>query len=941
MRKKINYLTIVILLLFAQSIEAKKYNIKEFSPKYILTNHLDIFHDESGKMTFEEVKNSPSRFSSHQDWTTDFLPEEIYWGKIELANHLSDGDDYVEWVLHFSLIFTDIKIYAENSDGEVNHYGTGFFLPTHRKSFAPISKPNIVKIQIPAGETVTIYFRTENKRRFIASKFDLILQHSTSFFSTLEKQKQVNGLYIGFVVMMLVYNFFLFIYSKDKAYLYYSIYILGITFFSLYNSGDLADQIQDWILYEKPQLIYFFKPVAYIAFMGYLIFVRSFLNLKTLLPTWDKIFKIFSFLTIPVIILDYFLMWYSSFSYNIADIPAVSYAFAFLLLCFSFLIPLYKTKDKKGYFIIAGFSLMGLGLLATIVMRLQTVDFTVAYFRVGTILEIIIFSLGMAYRQKEMEEEKRKGEFELEKSKILQDIEHEEAERLKELNNLKSRLYTNITHEFRTPLTVIMGMTENIKGHEGEKELIQRNSNNLLRLINQILALSKAESGNLKINLVQADIINFLQYLTESFQSMANAKDIQLTFYTEEKEVIMDFDEQKIQHIIYNLLSNAIKYTPQKGKVVFHVKKENDELCIKVKDNGQGIAAKDQPFIFERFYKVDQPNSVKADGVGIGLALTKELVEFLNGEIILKSILGEGSEFIINLPINSAEKRVEENVNILLSENNVAENRKEPTSELETGLMDLNFETTGIPQLLVVEDNEDVITYIKSCVNEDYKIEVAYDGQEGIEKAMELIPDIIISDLMMPKKNGFEVCRTLKKDEKTSHIPIILLTAKATQDDKMEGLETGADAYMMKPFQKRELKIRLKKLIENRAILQAKYKSSLTSISKMNINFEDDFFQKVINILQGELDNPNFSVAELSKEMHLSTTQMYRKLKALTGLPPSKFIRKFRLQNSLELLQNSSMNIAEIAYKVGFSDPNYFSRVFSEEFGKPPSEVRK
>jgi signal transduction histidine kinase/DNA-binding response OmpR family regulator len=941
LRKEINYLLLFLLIFFAQSLDAKTYTIEEISPKYILTDHLEIFHDESGEMTFENIKNSSARFSPLQDWTADFLSEEIYWGKIELANHLSDGDDYVEWVLHFSLIFTDIKIYVEDKEGEIYKYQTGFFVPTHQKSFAPISKHNIVKIQIPAGETVTFYFRAENKRRFIAPKFDLTLQYSTSFFSELKKEKQQNGMYFGFVMMMLVYNFFLFIYAKDKSYLYYSIYIFGITFFSIYNSGDLADWIQAWFLYNKPQLIYIFKPFGYIAFMGYLTFVRSFLDLKTVLPKWDKFFKIFSYLTIPVIIVDYYLMWYSTFSYNIADIPSVSYAVAFLVICFSVLIPIYKTKDNKGLFIIAGFSLMGFGLLATIWMRLQSVDFTVVYFRIGTIFEIIIFSLGMAYRQKEVEEEKRKGDFELEKSKMLQDIEHQEAERLKELNNLKSRLYTNITHEFRTPLTVIMGMTENIKGHEEEKELIQRNSNNLLRLINQMLDLSKAESGSLKANLVQAEIINFLQYLAESFQSMANAKDIQLTFYTEEKEVIMDFDEQKIQHIIYNLLSNAIKYTPKKGKVVFHVKKENDKLCIKVKDSGLGIATKDQPFIFDRFYKVDQPSSVKVDGVGIGLALTKELVEFLNGEISLKSELGEGSEFVIYLPINRAEKNIIDNVNVLLEKEEPIEKEKEIALEFETELVDLDFEKNGTPQLLVIEDNEDVITYIKSCVKEVYNIEVAHDGQEGIEKAFELIPDIIISDLMMPKKNGFEVCRILKKDGKTSHIPIILLTAKATQEDKIEGLETGADAYMMKPFQKRELQIRLKKLIENRVILQAKYKGNLTSLSKNITNSKDDFFQKVINILQRELDNPNFSVAELSKEMHLSTTQMYRKLKGLTGLPPNKFIRRFRLQNSLELLQNSSMNIAEIAYQVGFSDPNYFSRAFSEEFGKPPSEVRK
>lgn len=939
MRGKNNHIILLILLFFASSIEAKKYSIEEKAPKYTLTEYLEIFHDQSGTLSFENIQDSSALFSPWQNWDADFSPNEIYWGKVKLANQLPENNDYLEWVLHFSLIFTNIKIYVVDSKGIVKNYQTGFFVPTHQKSFAPISKQNIVKIKIPAEETVTFYFRTENQRKFIAPKFDLTLQHLTSFFSELENKKQQNGMYFGFVVMMLVYNFFLFIYARDNSYLYYSIYIFGITFFSIYNSGDLADWIQDWFLYQKPQLIYIFKPFAYIAFMGYLAFIRSFLDLKSLLPTWDKILKIFFYITIPVIIIDYFLMWYSTFSYNVADIPAVIYAFAFLVLCFSILLPIYKTKDKKGLFIIAGFSLMGLGLLATIWMRLQTVDFSVAYFRIGTILEIIIFSLGMAYRQKEVEDEKRKGEFELEKAKMLQDIEHHEAERLKELNNLKSRLYTNITHEFRTPLTVIMGMAESIDGHDKAKEMIQRNSNNLLRLINQILALSKAESGNLKLSLMQADIINFLQYLTESFHSMANAKNIQLTFYSEEKKVIMDFDEQKIQHIVYNLLANAIKYTPEKGKIVFHVKKEGDRLCLKIKDNGQGIAAKDQPFIFDRFYKVDQSSIAKIDGVGIGLALTKELVEFLNGEILLESELGEGSEFIIYLPIKRAENTEVKILEPVIEEEKRKE--KEVASEAAPELINLNFDKHETLQLLLVEDNEDVITYIKSCLKDKYEIEVARDGQEGIEKAYELIPDIIISDLMMPKKNGFEVCRTLKKNEKTSHIPIILLTAKATQEDKIEGLETGADAYMMKPFQKKELRVRLKKLIENRVTLQAKYRGNLTVTSKKTTNGEDVFFQKVIQVLQKELDNPNFSVAELSKEMHLSSTQMYRKLKALTGIPPNKFIRRFRLQHSLDLLQNSSMNIAEIAYEVGFSDPNYFSRAFSEEFGKTPSEIRK
>ena len=398
-----------------------------------------------------------------------------------------------------------------------------------------------------------------------------------------------------------------------------------------------------------------------------------------------------------------------------------------------------------------------------------------------------------------------------------------QTEELRQLDTLKTQLYTNITHEFKTPLTVIMGMTDNITGHENERNLIQRNSHNLLRLINQLLDLSKLDSGTLQADVVQADIINYLQYLTESFYSMAKEKHINLTFYAETKALLMDFDESKIQHVLYNLLSNALKFTSEGGKVVIHAVKieqnaQSDTAFLKlnIQDTGIGLVTEELPRIFDRFYQADNSSTRKNEGTGIGLALTKELIEWMGGKINVESIVGKGTTFTILLPIKNAaaltQTRPLNGLNKALIEGNGA---------YEDVSIVLNDETDDAkPQLLIIEDNRDVVFYMQSILQDIYTIRIAKNGQEGIEKAFDTIPDIIISDVMMPEKNGYEVCEMLKNDARTSHIPIILLTAKSTVDDKIAGLKVGADAYLMKPFHKEELLVRVDKLLALRRILQ-------------------------------------------------------------------------------------------------------------------------
>lgn len=536
--------------------------------------------------------------------------------------------------------------------------------------------------------------------------------------------------------------------------------------------------------------------------------------------------------------------------------------------------------------------------------------------------------------------------FFLYKFQLNRKLEHAEALRIKELDVIKSRLYTNITHEFRTPLTVILGMVETIRGHENERKLIRRNGKNLLRLINQLLDLSKLDSGTMKMDLVQGDMINYLQYLTESFHSMAHEKNVRLTFYAEIPELIMDFDEVKIQHIIYNLLTNALKFTKAGGKVVLHANQAQRSgepfLKLKVQDTGIGIPEDQLSHIFDRFFQADNSNTRKGDGTGIGLALTRELIELMGGSISAESTLGKGTNFTLLLPIRLQSNPPLPLIEFSSSRSLIPELVPDLPAPISAVTTD-DHENVGSekPLLLIIEDNADVVTYIVGLLEREYDITTAPNGRFGIEKAYEIIPDIIISDVMMPEKDGYEVCETLKHDERTSHIPIILLTAKAEAADRIRGLRKGADAYLMKPFNKEELYVRLEKLLELRQALQQRYAGKEAESRKPAVPTLDDLFLgKLRQNVAENLDNSELGAEQLCQVVNLSQSQLYRKMAALTGEPPNAFIRKIRLQKAKEMLETTELNISEIAYSVGFNDPNYFSRAFAREFGQSPSSYR-
>ena len=516
-----------------------------------------------------------------------------------------------------------------------------------------------------------------------------------------------------------------------------------------------------------------------------------------------------------------------------------------------------------------------------------------------------------------------------------------QAKRLQELDQIKSQFFTNISHELRTPLTVIGGMAEQMEKNPAKWTdqgipIIKRNTHQLLDLVEQILDLRKLESGKLPLFMVRADIVQYVQYILESFQSLAESKGIFLSFSAQMQDNMMDVDKEKLLRILSNLLSNAIKFSPKGGRVKLRLKQEHTQLMIQIEDSGKGIPRSQIDHIFDRFFQVDDSDTRSGDGTGIGLALVAELTKLLGGNIQVSSQENKGSMFSLSLPITQKAPLDTQNIEDF-SPSQVAS--ESVSTQFAAGI--LPTKDLQLPTLLIVEDNADVIHYMSTFLQDHYHLQIAQNGEDGEQLALQIIPDLIISDIMMPLKNGFDLCHSLKQQEQTSHIPIVLLTAKADVDSRIHGWKSGADAYLPKPFNEQELLAVLEKLLILRKNLQQRY-TSLEPIPESSdpiLKAEDAFIQKVNQIIWENIEDEDFKVPELCRELGIGRTQLHNKLKALTGRSTSLYVRLIRLKKAKELLVQTDMNVSEVAYAVGYGNPSYFSRIFEEEFGVRPSKV--
>jgi signal transduction histidine kinase/ligand-binding sensor domain-containing protein/DNA-binding response OmpR family regulator len=528
------------------------------------------------------------------------------------------------------------------------------------------------------------------------------------------------------------------------------------------------------------------------------------------------------------------------------------------------------------------------------------------------------------------------------------ELEHEHAVKLEEIDSIKSRFFANISHEFRTPLTLILGPAFKIKTECKDENLtkqaglIQRNANRLLELINQLLDLSKIEAGKLKLCVSKGNLASFVKGISMAFDSIAEKKDIRFKVKIQREKIEAYFDKDKMEKIITNLLSNAFKFTLEGGEITISLTISDDNTAkIIVHDNGVGISNRDLPKIFDRFFQAYNTQTKEHEGTGIGLALTKELVELHKGKISIYSQEGDWTEVTIELPLG--KEHFSEDQIIEQEEQEVGEKEIIISDFVSDRITDEDFDeaTTEKNIVLIVEDNPDVREYIREALIHEYNIAQAVNGEQGLRKAERIIPDLIVSDVMMPKMDGIEMLKQIKNDAKTSHIPVILLTAKSEQTDKLEGLGLGAEAYLTKPFDTKELQVRIKSLIEQRQKLQMLFSKGEISFNRQEKKLgklDEDFMNKVLNVINTHLSEEEFSIEQFGKEAGMSRSQIHRKLKALTGKSPSVYLRSIRLSKAKQMIRRREATISEISYKVGFSSPAYFSRCFREEFGYPPSE---
>jgi len=566
-----------------------------------------------------------------------------------------------------------------------------------------------------------------------------------------------------------------------------------------------------------------------------------------------------------------------------------------------------------------------------------------ASFTILVLLIAIVLLVFKAYRIKN----RSNSELEKQRDQLI-----ELSRQLEEATHAKLMFFTNISHDFRTPLTLIADPVNQLiedkelpENHRGALRLVQRNTNILLRLVNQILDFRKYENGKQDLILTECDLDKQLLDWTDSFTSLATKKNIELTVDIQSGcDLNAIIDLPKIERVYFNLLSNAFKFTPERGKIGVSLNSfnemEKDFIRLTVSDNGIGISPKHIKNIFDRFYMSDYQYA----GSGIGLALTKAFVELHGGKIDVESEEGKGSVFTVIIP-----KKQHESLSVEIGLSAKSVNKNEVNELIESASTtpqksqseitpELNYQTES---LLIIDDNPDIRSYIRTFMGKNYTILEAQDGKTGLEMATQYIPDVIICDIMMPVMDGIECCKSLKTGMQTSHIPIIMLTACALDEQRIIGFETGADSYISKPFNLRVLEARVGNLIQNRKRLK-QFFGDPTTLSKESISSLDkEFVEKFRKLIQDNIPNSAFSVEDMGGKMGMSRVQVYRKIKSLTNYAPNELLRIARLKKAASLLSSSGMSIAEITYEVGFTSPSYFTKCYKEYFGENPTDFLK
>lgn len=849
-------------------------------------------------------------------------------------------------------------LYYRINEGEWQHARTGGLVPWSQRS--GLRRIPAFTLTLPAGATATVFKKTswdyvavqpDSLAVSLASAGVLISRHYVHDENIFMTSMQ-DAFTLGLFILSMIISFYFFLVVREKEFLYFSLYLFVASLYSL-------PTLHDVFLREHPRfLLYLYIFSNSTLAFGLIHSLRQFLKTFKWFPKWDKLLVIFSFIYVPGLLFSFFASSLfrtnlSSQSHLIYNLFMVASAIIVLATLFLYI----RHRDSATRLTIVAFTPI---LCLKLVAYLIAVIHGLYYARLGEpavsgyvsdFNKVAFFIMILSYLW-------MIGLFNWVMFRRFSDI-RKGFLRQKELGDLKSRFFANISHEFRTPLTLIIGPLEDMMQDGSPEKLtavlpeMHRNSLHLLRLINQLLDLSRLDSKSYHIRTTRKDIIPFVRQIVHSFSSLAERRKIgleteidpALRHTLDNGEASFYFDEDVLEKVLTNLLSNAFKFTSDGGEIRIRMslyEGRHTFLELKVEDNGAGIPPGKLPYVFDRFYQADHTIRRQHEGSGIGLSLVKELIELHHGKISASSRPGEGSLFTCLFPLN--EK-------IMTGQEETAKTTASPVQPIRpemSALEEKNSDTLpqqdpDKPIILIIEDHPDVRKYIFKKLENAYTLLEAEDGKEGLDMAMEHIPDLVISDVMMPGMDGFALCKALKSDDHTCHVPIILLTARAEDSDKMAGLETGADAYLIKPFNAKELLIRVRHLILLRNRLRAKFSGKLIiKPGEITVTSRDrEFMQKLTAEVEDHIDDSRFSVEKLAIALNMSPSQIYRKLKALINQTPQHFIRSIRMQRALELLRKNAGSISEIAYRVGFEDPGYFSKVFKTHFGFLPSEKDK
>ncbi|KUG08230.1 hypothetical protein ASU33_08580 [Solirubrum puertoriconensis] len=934
------------------------------------------------------------------EWNNQFVPAanavvpatatEAWWR----YNIVSEAHSATHWVLSTSTEYMDgLDVYVVQANGQVEHRRMSSTLP-HEQTHILRTRHFNLGLNLPPGQVVTVYIKAPAGQMVFPS-----LSEQAHLLQQYREGDWAMGPYFGILLALAAYNLLLYFSIRDKSYL---LYVLYVGFFAALQFDMTGYWRQVWpsnwsgfALDMRQNIV-----LACTIFFGTLT-ARAFLDSWRLLPRFDRALKLTLLVAWLPLLGPFFTnpneaLWWQA-------LPAL---WTCVVLLTAGVLVL-RTGYRPAKYYMAGWTLL-LVAVANYYLGLLGVTPRTGFWaahgvHVASALEMLLLSFGFADRinltkrdkeaaqeaalqalqEKEaaqnqaltaLRETQHAQEVALvvsrEKEELQERTNHELAERaaelqrayqelhesirtshhLQELDELKTKFFTNISHELRTPLTLIISPLEQLLSEAQQQPdqpappeyvLMLRNARRLLQLINQLLDIARLEAGQMHLAAAPVDMVRTVRTSVSSFESLAVSHAVALRFETELDNLEVYLDADQFDKILYNLLGNAFKFTPAGGEVIVSLGQQAGRAVLRVQDTGVGIPAEHVPLIFDRFHQVDDTQTRRHEGSGIGLALVKELVTLHHGSIRVSSALGEGTTFVVELPLGNAHLQPNEirpamaasatNAGFAVS---LPDFIDQPDTALTVAPSDAR------PLVLVVEDNPEVRDYIRTCLATEFRVRTANDGEQGLALLKDLEPDLIVSDLMMPVLDGLELCRRIREDEHTSHIPVILLTARAGDEARLTSFGLGADEYLTKPFHPEELRVRIHNLVQQRRLLRQRFGREVTLQPRdISITSADEtFLNRAMAVVEQHMADTEFSVERFADEMAMSRVQLHRKLKALTDQPTSEFVRTVRLRRAAVLLQGHAGNVAEVAEAVGFANLSYFSKCFRELYRQSPSE---